>query len=122
MSQRTGRRLLYAVGYVFVLAPIASATDVVHISRHAKIGDDWELEPGTYRVEVERNQNSAEVLFFQREDLVAAAHATLSREYVNSNHTEVHSEKVAGERVITRIWLQGWKESLVFRQDTSGAE
>ncbi len=122
MSQRPGRRSLYAVGYVFVLAPIASATDVVHISRHAKIGDDWELEPGMYRVEVERNQNSAEVLFFQREDLVAAAHATLSREYVNSNHTEVHSEKVAGERVITQIRLQGWEESLVFRQDTSGAE
>ena len=122
MSRRTGSRVPYTVSYVFVLVPVAAAADVVHISHHVRIGADGELEPGTYRVEVERNQNSAEVLFLQREDLVAAARATLSRENVNSNHTEVHFEKVDGERVITSIWLQGWKESLVFRQDTSGAE
>ncbi len=122
MSKRVGIRLLYAVICVFSLVPIAAAADVVYISQHSKIGVDTELEPGTYRVEVQRHEDSAEVLFFQERDLVATAHATLSKEEAKSNQTEVHSEEVDGERVITSIWLQGWKESLVFRQDTSGAE
>ncbi len=122
MSRRPGSPLPYTLNYLFVLAPIAPATDVVHISRQAKIGDDEEIKPGTYRVEVERNKNSAEVLFFQGEDLVAAARAKVCKEDVKSNHTEIHSEKVYGERIITKIWLQGWKESLVFKQDNSGTE
>lgn len=53
---------------------------------------------------------------------MAAAQAALTKEEVKSNHTEVHYEEVDGQRVITKIWLQGWKERLVFKQDTSAAE
>ena len=122
MSRRTGIRFLQAVSCVFILVPVASATDVVHISRRAKIGDDAQLEAGAYRVEAERSRNSAEVLFLPGEHLVEAAHATLGKVEARSNHTEVHSEQVAGEQVMTRIWLQGWTQSLVFRAGTSGAE
>ena len=53
-------------------------------SEHHESGDssetDAELQPGTYRVEVEKNQDSAEVRFFQGGDLVATAPATLTKE------------------------------------------
>ena len=32
------------------------------------------------------------------------------------------SFKVDGERVITKLWLQGWKDSLIFKNNISGAE
>lgn len=114
---RMGYRILSTLVCTFVFVSIATAHEIT-IGQRGKVGNGQELEQGTYRVEVEKNENSAEVLFFQGEDLVAAAHATLTKEKVKSNHTEIHSEEVDGERVITKIWLQGWKESLVFKQDT----
>jgi ABC-type Fe3+/spermidine/putrescine transport system ATPase subunit len=114
---RTGYRIISTLGCTFVFLSIATAHEIT-IAQRAKVGNDQELDQGTYRVEVEKNENSAEVLFFRGEDLVAAAHATLTKEEVKSTHTEVHSQQADGERVITKIWLQGWKESLVFKQDT----
>jgi hypothetical protein len=121
MSMRMGYRILPTLVCTFVFVSIGTAHEI-HIGQRAKIGNGQELEQGAYRVEVERNQHSAEVLFFQGEELVAAARATLTKEDVKCNHTEVHSEEVDGQRVITKIWLRGWKESLVFKQDTSEAE
>ena len=48
--------------------------------------------------------------------------ATLSKEATKCNNTEVHSEEVDGGQVITKIWLQGSKESLVFKPDAPKAE
>ena len=53
---------------------------------------------------------------------MVTAPATLTKEAVKCNSTEIHSEEVDGGRVITKIWLQGSKESLVFKQDTPEAE
>lgn len=121
MSKRMGYRILSTLVCTLVCVSITAAHEVSITSR-AFVGEDTELQPGTYRVEVEKNQDSAEVRFFQGADLVAAARATLTKEAVKCNKTEVHSEEVDGVRVITRIWLQGSKESLVFKQDTPKAE
>ena len=121
MSKRIGYGILATLVSMFVFLSIAAAHEI-NIGQRAKVGDGQELEPGTYRVEVERNQNSAEVLFFQGEELAATAHATLTMEAVKCNNTEVHSEEVDGTRVITKIWLRGWKESLAFKQGTPEAE
>jgi len=104
------------------LAPICAAADQLRLNQRAEVGDGVELEPGTYRIEVERTRNSAEVLFFQGEDLVAAVHATLRKEDVKSKRMEIRSEEIDGERVITKIWLRGRKESLVFQRNATGAE
>jgi hypothetical protein len=121
MSKRIGYGILSTlVGGLFIVS-VAAAHDV-RISQRAKIGNGPELDQGTYRVEVEKNQESAEVVFFQGEDLVATTPATLTKEAVKCDNTQIHSEEVDGGRVITKIWLQGWKESLVFKLDIPEAE
>jgi hypothetical protein len=117
MSKVTGYRILSTLICTLIFVSITAAHEV-SITRRAFVGADTQLPPGTYRVEVEKHQDSAEVRFFQGGDLVAAARATLTKEAVKCNNTEVHSEEVDGVHVITKIWLQGSKESLVFKQDT----
>ena len=114
MSKRIGYRILSTLVSGLFFVSVAAAHDV-RIGQRAKIGNGAELDQGTYQVEVEKNQESAEVLFFQGEDLVVSAPATLTMEAVKCNNTQIHSEEVDGGRVITKIWLQGWKESLVFK-------
>jgi hypothetical protein len=99
-----------------------AAAHEVTIAQRAKVGNSPGLEQGTYQVEVEKMQDSAEVLFFQGGELVVTARAILTKEGVKCKNTEVHSEEVDGGRVITKIWLHGWKESLVFKRDTPEAE
>jgi hypothetical protein len=121
MSKRIGYRIPSTLVCTLVLASIAMAHEVT-LRQRAKVGNGPELEQGTYQVEVEKNQDSAEVLFLQGGELVVAARATLTKEAVKCNNTQVHSEEVDGTRVITKIWLRGWKESLVFKQGTPEAE
>ena len=121
MSKRIVYRILSTLVSTLVFVSIAAAHEV-SIRDQAKVGNGPELQPGTYQVEVVKNQDSAEVRFFHGGDLVATAPATLTKEAVKCNGTEVHSEEVAGGLVITKIWLQGSKESLVFKQDTPKAE
>ena len=114
-------RILSTLVCTLVFVSIAAAHEVT-IGQREKVGNGPELQPGTYQVEVEKNQDSAEVRFFQGGDLVLRVPGTLTKEAVKCNNTEVHSEEVDGGRVITKIWLQGWKESLAFKQDTPMAE
>jgi hypothetical protein len=116
-----GFRILSTLICAFVFVSIAAAQEIA-IGQSAKIGNGQTLEQGTYRIEVEKNPDSAEVLFLQGGELVVAARATLTKEAVKCNNTEVHSEEVDGTRVITKIWLRGWKESLVFKQGTPETE
>jgi hypothetical protein len=116
-----GYRILSALICAFVFVSIAMAHEIT-IGQQAKIGKGQILEPGTYRIEVEKNQDSAEVRFLQGGELVVTARATLTKEAVKCNNTEIHSEEVDGTRVITKIWLRGWRESLVFKQDTFEAK
>ena len=121
MSKRVWHGILPVLICALVFVSIAAAHEIT-IGQLAKIGNGQTLEPGTYQVEVEKMQGSAEVLFFQGGELVVTAKATLTKEAVKCNNTEVHSEEADGTRVITKIWLRGWKESLVFKQDTPEAE
>ena len=117
MSKRMGYPILSTLVCTLVFVSIAAAHEV-SIMHQAKVGSGPELQPGTYRVEVEKNQDSAEVLFFQGEELVVTAPATLTKENLKSNFTEVHYDQVDGGWVITKIRLAGSKEGLVFKQDT----
>ena len=121
MSKGMGCRILSTLVCTLAFVSIAAAHEVSITSR-AFVGEDTRLQPGTYRVEVEKNQDSAEVLFFQGGELIGTAPAIFTKEAVKCNNTEVYSDEVDGERVITKIWLQGWKESLVFKQHTAETE
>jgi len=107
-----GSRILLNLVCTLVFVSITSAHEVT-ITRRAFVAEDTELQAGTYRVEVEKNQDSPEVLFFQGGDLAAAARAKLTKEAVKCNHTEVHYDEVDGGRVITKIRLRGLKDGLV---------
>ena len=121
MFNKMGYRILSTLVCMLAFVSIVMAHDV-SIGYRAKVGNGPELQPGTYRVEVVKSQDSAEVHFFKAGDLVLQAQATLTMEAAKCNSTEVHSEEVDGRQVITKIWLQGSKESLVFKQDTPKAE
>lgn len=86
----------------------------VNIRAAARIGYGPELLPGTYQLEVVRNPGATEVSFFQQNDFVASVPATLCREGSWCARTEISWEHVDGAAVITRIWLKGSRESLVF--------
>ena len=118
MDKKMVYRALTTLLCTLVFVSIASAHEVT-IGQRAKIGNGPELQPGTYRVDVVKNQDSAEVRFFQAGDLVLTAQATLTNEPAKCKGTEVHSEEVNGGQTITKIWLQGSKESLVFNRAPS---
>jgi hypothetical protein len=121
MFKRIEYRILSTVICTFVFVSIAAAHEV-RISPLAKVGNGPELQAGTYRVEVVKNQDSVEVHFYQEGEVVATAPAVLAKEAAKSNFTKVYSEKVDGGQMITKIWLQGSKESLVFKPDIPRAE
>ena len=121
MLKRMQWQVLVTVICTVVFVSIAAAHEV-RISRLAKVGNGPELQAGTYRVEVVKNPDSPEVRFYKEGDVVATAPATWTKEAVKCISTEVHAEEVAGRRVITKIWLEGSKESLVFKTDIPKAE
>jgi hypothetical protein len=118
MFKRMGYRLLAVAICMLVFVPIAAAHEV-HITGPAKVGNNPELQPGTYRVEVVKNQDSSEVLFYKEGDLWLRAPVTLVPETNKAQYTEVHYAELNDGKVITRIRLQGSKESLVFNQAPS---
>ena len=121
MYKQMGYRILSTLVCTLVFVSIAAAHEV-SITHQANIGNGPELQPGTYRVEVVKNQDSAEVHFFKGGDLVLQAPVRLTQEAAKCDSTEVHYEEVDGGQVITQIRLEGSKEGLVFKPATSKAE
>jgi len=117
MSSRMTFRLLATVVFVFVAAGLTLAREVT-MTYQAKLGEGPELQPGTYQVELIKNQETSEVAFYQEDDLVAQVPVTIVTESEKSNRTEVHYETLDGGRVINQIRVAGWKERLVFREPT----
>jgi hypothetical protein len=101
--------------FVLVSAGIAIAHDV-KIDLGAKLGNGPEMQPGTYRVELLKNQNAPEAVFYKGRSEVARVPITIAMESEKSRHTEVHYELLDDGRVINQIKIAGWKERLVFRE------
>jgi len=118
MSKRIGYRILPTLVCTLAFASIAVAHEV-SIRYRAKVGNGSALQPGTYQVEVVKNQDSAEVLFYKEGDLWLRAPVTLSEETKKPEQTEVQYEELDNGKVITQIRLRGSKESLVFNQPPS---
>jgi hypothetical protein len=118
MFKGTEFRLLSAVIFMFVFAAIAAAHEVT-ISQPAKVGNGSHLQPGTYRVEVVKNQDSSEALFYEGRDLRLRVPVTLTTGAKKAQYTEVHSTALSDARVITQIRLQGSRETPVFDQNSS---
>jgi hypothetical protein len=121
MSKTMEYRILSTLVCTLVFVSIAAAHEV-SITYRAKVGTGHQLNPGEYRVEVVKTQDSAEVQFFKAGDLVVQAPVKLTQDAAKCYSTEVHYEEVGGEQVITQIRLAGSKERLVFKQDTSKTE
>jgi hypothetical protein len=114
MPSKMKLRLLSALVFTIVLTCSASAHEVTIINE-SKLRNGSMLKPDTYRLEVVKNQDASEALFYKGSNLVLRTPVTLTAEADKSKRTEVHSEGVDAERVITMIRVQGWKESLVFK-------
>ncbi len=121
MVKRMGFWIFSTLACALIFVSIAVAHDVSFRDR-MKVGNGPELQPGAYRIEVEKNGDSADVRFFQAGDLVVTASARLSKESSKCSATEIHSEIVDSGRVITKICLQGWNESLAFKEGASKAD
>jgi hypothetical protein len=114
MPSKMKLRLLTVLLFTIVLTCSASAHEVT-ITNESKLGSGSVLKPDTYRLEVVKNQDASEALFYKGSNLVLRTPVTLAEEADKSKLTEVHFEGVDAERVITRIRVRGWKESLIFK-------
>jgi hypothetical protein len=115
MENRMMYRMLAAVVFMLVAASFTFAHEV-KIGERARLGDGPELKPGTYRLELVKNQDTSEAVFYKDEDLVARVPITVVKESDKSRQTEVHSELLDGGRVINEIRVAGWRERLLFRE------
>jgi len=120
MDNRKMYRVLSTVVFVLVFAGITLAHEVT-ITEPAKLGNGPEIQPGTYRVEVVKNQDTSEAVFYKGRDLVVRVPVTLAEESTKSRQTEVHFDILDSGRLITQIRVAGWKERLVFKEPAKGA-
>jgi hypothetical protein len=115
MEHRMMYRTLAIVVFVLIAASLALAHEV-NIVYQAKLGNGPELQPGTYRLDVVKNQDTSEALFYKGRELVIRVPITIAAESDKFRQTEVHYELLDSGRVINQIRIQGWKERLVFRE------
>ena len=120
------RHKLMCCGFAaFMLLLFAANTSFGHevkISGAARLGNGPSIEPGTYRIELVKNQDSSDAVFYHDGDEVARAPVTLVSEPAKATQTAVYSEVCDEGRVITQIRLQGSKEALVFQQTREESE
>ena len=121
MLTRTAHRVLFTLASTLIFVSAATAHSIT-LGQRAKIGDGPELQPGKYKVEVAKKQDSTQVSFIKGGDPIATVPAKLTVESTKCRNTEIHSEHVDGQQVITKIRLAGSNESLVFRADATEAE
>jgi len=114
MNYKLIYRMFATAVFVLVTAGLSLGHDV-KIEYQTKLGNGPEIEPGTYRLELVRNQDAAEAAFYQGKVLVASVPVTVEMESKKSPHTAVHYETLDSGRVINKIRVMGWKESLIFR-------
>jgi hypothetical protein len=124
MNNRFGQAVLIT-GIVLFLTIATASPLFARTSSHTKSGDidviypskiasGPELQPGTYKVELDSKATSPEILFYQNSKLVAQAPAKLVDEGKKSDQTEVFYSTVGSEHVITQIDLQGWTQEVMF--------
>ncbi len=115
MEHKVIYHTLAAVVFVLVSASLTLAHEV-NIDYRARLGNGPELQPGTYRLEVVKNQDTSEAVFYKGRDLVIRVPITIAAESDKCRQTEVHYELLDSGRVINQIRVAGWKEKLVFRE------
>jgi hypothetical protein len=98
---------------ILFLATVAMAKEI-SIHYPAKLGNGPELQPGTYKIELVKNQNSPEVLFYKGRELVARTPAKVEEQPSKADQTQVFYDMKDKDRVITELRISGWKERLVF--------
>ncbi len=99
-----------------LFSPGIAAAHEVTIDNHAKLGNGPEIQPGKYRVELLKNQDSSEVVFYRGNDEVVRTQATVVMEPKKASQTAVYYSNLDSGRMITQINVAGWKERLVFEQ------
>ena len=119
MFKGTKFRFLSAGIFMLVFASIATAHEV-RLSEPARVANASKLQPGLYRVEVVKNQNSSEALFYEGRDLRLRVPVTLTTEAKKAQYTEVHTTALDDGMVLSQIRLEGSRETLVFDQASSG--
>jgi hypothetical protein len=110
-------RMMYRGLVTFIIVLVAAGLALAHevtISYQAKLGNGPALQPGTYRLEVVKNQGASEAAFYQGKELVIRVPVTLVVESKKTPQTEVHYETLESGRVINQIRVEGWRERLVF--------
>ena len=112
----------YVAFMLLLLAVSASFAHDVSIAGAARLGNGPIIDSGTYRIELVKNQDSSEAVFYQGNDQVARVPVTVVSEPSKAKRTEVHSELRDDGRVITQIRLQGSKEALVFEHAREESE
>ena len=114
MNDKTIHQVLLTTIFVLAAAGFTLAHEVV-ISDQAKLGNGPELQPGSYQIELIKNQDTSEAAFYKAGDLVIRVPVMIVAESEKSRQTEMHYETLDQGRVINQIRVAGSKETLVFR-------
>lgn len=108
------------LGVVFALlltAGLAQAkTKTINLSYPAKLGDGPELQPGSYRIELVRDTEKPELIFYREKTAVARTPAKLVEEPAKASRTEIHFDFKDNKRILTQMRVEGWRERLIFTE------
>lgn len=124
MQRVVSKSILASIVTLAVAVGIASAktgrssekTGTVDISQNAQVPNGPTLKAGTYQVALLNESGTPQVGFYQDKKLVGQAPVQVVDQGRKSVDTEVHTNSVAGNNVLTEIDVIGWTKSLQFGQ------
>jgi hypothetical protein len=93
----------------------------IEISQNAQVPNGPTLQAGTYQVALLNESGTPQVGFYQGRKLVGQAPVQVVDQGRKSVDTEVHTNSVAGNTVVTEIEVVGWTTSLQFGQAAGGS-
>lgn len=127
MQRVVSKSILASIVSLAVLIGIASAksssekTATVEISQNAQVPNGPTLQAGTYQVALLNESGTPQVGFYQDKKLVGQAPVQLVDQGRKSVDTEVHTNNVGGNSMLTEIDVMGWTKSLQFGQGAGGS-
>jgi hypothetical protein len=107
---------VFGTAFALLLAAgLAQAkTKEINLAQPARLGDGPELQPGSYRIELVRDAQKPELIFYRDRTEVARAPAKLVEEPSKASRTEIHFNLKDNKRVLTQMRVEGWRERVVF--------
>jgi len=119
MKAKVINSALAAMITLLVVADLAfGKAKEITISDPAKLASGPELKPGSYKVDLVKTEEAAEVVFYRGDELVAKSAAKLVEEPRKAAYTQIVYDTQETPKVIKEMVLRGSKERIIFERPT----